>query len=199
MTTYSEPNSFPSKEASCSNCHAVTPSCHQCEDRSHWLDERGNGWCGNCLYKEARADYSPCAKCIRYSSWITNKETLKDGPEPLGGYGCFSCANHSHPPGSLTCSKCDGKSDWKPKADSTPVKGNVVSDGSTASYYELPEGSSELYHLIIHKDMNAQMGEIFRAVYRYGQVSHSPKKRDLKKIIRYAEQELERLVLIGED
>ena len=31
-----------------------------------------------------------------------------------------------------------------------------TSDGSTASYYELPEGASELQHLISHKDMNAQ-------------------------------------------
>ncbi len=69
----------------------------------------------------------------------------------------------------------------------------TVSDGSTASYYELPEGATELYHLIIHKNMNAQMGEIFRACYRYGEVGHSPMKRDLKKIITYAQQELERI------
>ncbi len=69
----------------------------------------------------------------------------------------------------------------------------VVSDGSTASYYELPEGSTELQDLISHRDMNAQMGEIFRATYRYGMVKHSPKKRDIKKIIFYAQQELKRL------
>ena len=69
----------------------------------------------------------------------------------------------------------------------------IVSDGSTASYYELPNGASELQDLISHRDMNAQMGEIFRATYRYGRVSHSSKKRDIKKILFYAKAELERL------
>lgn len=67
------------------------------------------------------------------------------------------------------------------------------SDGSTASYYELPKGATELQHLISAKDMNAQIGEIFRACYRYGEVAHSPKIRDIKKIIFYAVAELERL------
>lgn len=67
------------------------------------------------------------------------------------------------------------------------------SDGSTASYYELPSGSSELQHLISYKDMNAQIGEIFRACYRYGEVEHSEKLRDAKKIKFYAEAEIERL------
>lgn len=69
----------------------------------------------------------------------------------------------------------------------------IVSDGSTASYYELPAGAAELQDLISFRDMNAQMGEIFRACYRYGQVAHSPKIRDIKKIIFYAQAELNRL------
>ena len=68
-----------------------------------------------------------------------------------------------------------------------------TSDGSTASYYELPKDATELQHLISHRDMNAQIGEIFRACYRYGLVSHSPKIRDIKKIIFYAQAELRRL------
>ena len=67
------------------------------------------------------------------------------------------------------------------------------SDGSTASYYELPKDATELQHLISHKDMNAQMGEIFREVYRYGQSAHSDKGRGLKKILFYANAELDRL------
>lgn len=67
------------------------------------------------------------------------------------------------------------------------------SDGSTASYYELPEGATELQHLISHRDMNSQIGEIFRACYRYGLVEHSPKLRDIKKIAFYAQAEIERL------
>ena len=47
------------------------------------------------------------------------------------------------------------------------------SDGSTASYYELPDGATELQHLISHRDMNAQIGEIFRACYRDIEVSDS--------------------------
>lgn len=67
------------------------------------------------------------------------------------------------------------------------------SDGSTASYYVLPAAATELQHLISHRDMNAQIGEIFRACYRYGLVEHSPKVRDIKKVIFYAQAELQRL------
>jgi len=75
-----------------------------------------------------------------------------------------------------------------------PVEPKVgVSDGSTASYYELPDKATELQHLIMYKDMNSQMGEIFRACYRYGQASHSDKLRDAKKIKFYIEAEIERL------
>ena len=73
-----------------------------------------------------------------------------------------------------------------------------VSDGSTANYYELPPEATELQDLIAFRDMNAQMGEIFRACYRYGLVGHSPRKRDLKKIIFYAQAELDRLAKYGD-
>lgn len=71
------------------------------------------------------------------------------------------------------------------------------SDGSTASYYELPTGAKELQDLIAFRNMNAQLGEIFRACYRYGKVPHSPPERDLKKIIFYAQAELDRLAKYG--
>jgi len=67
------------------------------------------------------------------------------------------------------------------------------SDGSTASYYELPAGAKELQDLISHRDMNSQVGEIFRACFRYGLVEHSDKLRDAKKIKFYAEAEIKRL------
>tara|TARA_Y100000401_G_C8137115_1_gene133021 strand:- start:157 stop:441 length:285 start_codon:yes stop_codon:yes gene_type:complete len=67
------------------------------------------------------------------------------------------------------------------------------SDGSTARYYELPVEATELQHLISHKDMNAQIGEIFRSCYRYGQASHSDQLRDAKKIKFYIEAEIDRL------
>ena len=69
----------------------------------------------------------------------------------------------------------------------------TVSDGSTASYYELPEGANELQDLISHRDMNAQIGEIFRSCYRYGESSHSTKLRDAKKIKFYIDAEITRL------
>lgn len=70
---------------------------------------------------------------------------------------------------------------------------SIKSDGSTASYYQLPDNCTELQHLISHRDMNAQIGEIFRACYRYGLASHSDKLRDAKKIKFYADAEIERL------
>jgi hypothetical protein len=70
---------------------------------------------------------------------------------------------------------------------------NNRSDGSTASYYELPTGAAELQDLISHRNMNAQIGEIFRACYRYGIASHSDQMRDAKKILFYAKAEVARL------
>lgn len=67
------------------------------------------------------------------------------------------------------------------------------SDGSTADYYVLPDGATQLQDLISHRNMNAQIGEIFRAGYRYGMASHSDMLRDAKKIRFYAQSEVERL------
>jgi len=69
----------------------------------------------------------------------------------------------------------------------------VKSDGSTASYYELPEGAKELQDLISHRNMNAQLGEIFRECYRYGLSEHCDMLRGAKKIKFYADAEIERL------
>ena len=67
------------------------------------------------------------------------------------------------------------------------------SDGSTASYYELPAGAKELQDLISYKNMNAQIGEIFRACMRYGESSHSDELRDARKIKFYIDAEIKRL------
>ena len=72
----------------------------------------------------------------------------------------------------------------------------VTSDGSTASYYELPRGAKELQDLISHRNMNAQIGEIFRACYRMGRAAHSDELRDAKKILFYAKAEVARLEAI---
>ena len=70
----------------------------------------------------------------------------------------------------------------------------VTSDGSTASYYELPENATELQDLISYKDMNAQIGEVFRESYRYGEASHCDKLRGIKKIMFYAKAEHDRIL-----
>ena len=67
------------------------------------------------------------------------------------------------------------------------------SDGSTANYYILPEGATQLQDLISFKNMNAQIGEIQRAVYRYGQCGHSDKMRELRKMKFYVEAEMKRI------
>ena len=67
------------------------------------------------------------------------------------------------------------------------------SDGSTAAYYVLPASARELQDLISHKNMNAQIGEIFRSCYRFGEASHSNQLRDAKKIKFYIDAEVLRL------
>jgi hypothetical protein len=67
------------------------------------------------------------------------------------------------------------------------------SDGSSATYYQLPEDCTELQDLISYKNMNAQIGEIFRAAYRYGQVAHSSMLRYAKKMRFYIDAEIKRL------
>jgi hypothetical protein len=73
-----------------------------------------------------------------------------------------------------------------------------TSDGSTASYYELPPGAAQLQDLISYRNMNAQDGEMFRALYRKGRASHSDALRDAKKILFYAQAEVDRLLKYGE-
>lgn len=83
-------------------------------------------------------------------------------------------------------------SDDEPLYNSIAAK-RKTSDGSTAEYYELPAKATQLQHLISAKDMNAQIGEVFRTCYRYGECSHSDKLREAKKIAFYAAAEIERL------
>ena len=72
------------------------------------------------------------------------------------------------------------------------------SDGSSAVYYVLPYNVEELQDLISHKNMNAQIGEIFRTCYRYGEAPHSEQLRDAKKIKFYIEAEIKRLEKIAQ-
>ena len=68
-----------------------------------------------------------------------------------------------------------------------------ISDGSTAENYQLPEGARELQDIISHKNMNAQVGEVFRTAYRYGGAAHSDMLRDARKMKFYIDAEIKRL------
>ena len=72
-------------------------------------------------------------------------------------------------------------------------KVEIVDNGGDAEYYKLPEGAKELQDLIEYKDMNYSIGNIFKACYRLGEKHHSSKKRDLEKIIFFANRELKRI------
>lgn len=126
--------------------------------------------------------------------------------KPMYIYGCWTGHGASHgglkgtiigdcrttlrkrPVSSVKSSDSVGESGEK-----LPNGNENVSDGSTASYYELPEGATELQHLISYRNLNAQDGEIFRAIYRKGRASHSDELRDAKKVLFYARAEVERL------
>jgi hypothetical protein len=74
----------------------------------------------------------------------------------------------------------------------------TTNDGSSADYYKLPQRAKQLQDLISYRNMNAQVGEMFRALYRLGTDHHSSTERDLKKIIFYAKAELARIQKYGE-
>lgn len=112
---------------------------------------------------------------------------------------CPSCnatqgPTRSHPDEPYVCSVCGAP--WPTLEERGAIRPKT-SNGSTASYYQLPAGASELQDLISYRNMNAQLGEIFRAAYRYGQASHSNCLRDARKIKFYAEAEIARLEKYG--
>lgn len=88
---------------------------------------------------------------------------------------------------------------WRPRnryelashTPSTPTK--VTSDGGSTSYYQLPEGATELNDLIEHKNMSFAQGNIFKAAYRLGEKNGIDSAYDLKKIIFFAERMLKNL------
>lgn len=68
----------------------------------------------------------------------------------------------------------------------------IASDGGSTDYYKLPYGAKELLDLIEHKQMNFNVGNIFKAAYRLGEKAGNDLSYDLKKIIFFAERELAR-------
>jgi hypothetical protein len=68
----------------------------------------------------------------------------------------------------------------------------ATSDGSTAAYYELPLWARELADLIRYKKMNGSQAEMFRALYRGNEASHSGEYRQARKLLAYAVDEMVR-------
>ena len=172
-----------------------------------------NSKCDTCL-RICDITNAMCRACHDGSNWIEGPRRVV--PAAQTARSCDTCSYVSVFPAPKHCNDCDaGLSGYAPSAavfDETRIdiiaqnggdglhygaalgaEAKVNSDGSTARYYELPEGATELQDLISFKNMNSQIGEIFRACYRYGEVEHSDMLRDAKKIKFYAEAEIARL------
>ena len=75
--------------------------------------------------------------------------------------------------------------DLKEKVKTESARG----DGGSTSYYNLPEGATELRHLIKHKKMEHGIGEAFCALYRLN--DNGEYLRNLNKVKNYIEAEIE--------
>jgi hypothetical protein len=58
-----------------------------------------------------------------------------------------------------------------------------ASDGGPSLYYDFPKGAITLNDLIEHKSMDFHLGNIFKAVWRYGTKDGTSKEYDCRKII----------------
>ena len=72
-----------------------------------------------------------------------------------------------------------------------PTLGDMVSDGGSSKYYELPRDAEELDDLIYHKKMNYHRANIFKDAYRWDE--KNPVEYELRKIIWMAEAELKQI------
>ena len=68
------------------------------------------------------------------------------------------------------------------------MKGPIVSDGGSTSYYDLPSEATTLNDLIEHKQMSFARGNIFKACYRLGEKDATTTEYDINKIIFFAER-----------
>lgn len=73
------------------------------------------------------------------------------------------------------------------------AKTKIASTGEATDYYKLPPWATELRHLMQHKNMNFDVGNIFKASYRLGEKAGIDHEYDLMKIIFFAQSELERV------
>ncbi len=66
-------------------------------------------------------------------------------------------------------------------------------NGNDTDYYNIPADAEMLQDLIEHKNMNFSLGNIFKAIYRANDSTHSSYERDLNKILWFANRELNRI------
>lgn len=86
------------------------------------------------------------------------------------------------------------QADMQKLADLTPkYVDKIVSDGGSTTYYDIPEGARDLLDLIDHKGMSFSISNIFKACYRFGEKADVDKAYDLRKIIFFAQRELDKL------
>jgi len=64
----------------------------------------------------------------------------------------------------------------------------ITSDGGSTAYYDFPPGAKTLMDLIEYKNMPFGLGNIFKAVYRFGEKDVASKLYDINKIIWFAER-----------
>jgi hypothetical protein len=77
--------------------------------------------------------------------------------------------------------------------DEAPVDEKIKSDGGSSGYYQLPPGAVEIQDLVEYRDMNFAVANIFKAAYRMGKKAGNDELYEIRKIIWYANRELNRL------
>lgn len=76
-----------------------------------------------------------------------------------------------------------------PPASAQPI----TSDGGSTSYYAIPEGTRDCLDLIEHLGLGFGLGNAFKAFFRLGgQKAGSSRAYNLRKIIFFAQRELEK-------
>jgi hypothetical protein len=165
-------------------------------------------WCGYCLAKIAEAhDNEPRVPKIQEDHCtcnLTSMDTLCDYCVETLGRMNGSAASTSllvdyKPHESFGLVNPDANSDAEDFVrlsdfeESLPGIGKEDLTGWSSKYYELPEGAKEIADLIEHRNMNFNVGNIFKAAYRLGTKRGTTEVYDLEKILWFAERELARV------
>lgn len=107
---------------------------------------------------------------------------------------CRTCVNFL-PEDNEACHGCVAWSRWVPAEakDQTTAPAKVKSNGASSDYYKLPPHATELRHLIQAKDMDFAIGNVFKACYRLGEKEGTEELYDVRKIIFFGFDELEKV------